>query len=68
MYVSDKDIDTIAELAAFVDGAVESADGKDSEGNNIVDYWLDFSKRVDKLQNKMMNQNKMQSVRRANKR
>tara|TARA_R110002096_G_scaffold418834_1_gene623155 strand:+ start:57 stop:239 length:183 start_codon:yes stop_codon:yes gene_type:complete len=56
MYVSKKDIDTIAELSAFVDGAVESADGKDDNGNDIADYWLDFSDRVDKLQQKMNRQ------------
>jgi len=68
MYVSDKDLDTITELAAFVDGALESADGKDEDGNDIVDYWKEFSIRVDKLQDKMIKQNKNQSVRRANKR
>ncbi len=60
MYVSDKDIDTIAELAAFVDGALESADD--------VKYWQDLSKRTDKLQNKMVKQNHKQIERRVNKR
>lgn len=48
MYVSLKDLDTISELSAFVDGALESAD--DSK------YWSDLSSRVNKLQIKMTKQ------------
>jgi len=48
MYVSLKDLDTIAELSAFVDGALESADD--------VEYWGGLSKRVDQLQRKMTRQ------------
>lgn len=62
MYVSKKDIDTIAELAAFVDGALESADGVDENGNDIVEYWKEFSIRVDKLQAKMQKQYERQNV------
>lgn len=57
MYVSDKDLETIGELHAYVDGALESADGKDEHGNDIVEYWLDLSNRVSKLQKKMKRQN-----------
>lgn len=62
MYVSKKDIDTIAELAAFVDGALESADGVDENGKDIVEYWKEFSLRVDKLQSKMTKQYERQNV------
>jgi len=48
MYVSLKDLDTIAELSAFVDGALESADD--------AEYWGGLSARVDKLQQKMIRQ------------
>lgn len=62
MYVSKKDIDTIAELAAFVDGALENADGVDENGNDIVEYWKEFTIRVDKLQLKMQKQYERQNV------
>lgn len=58
MYVSEKDLKTIAELTAFVDGALESCDGED-----IVKYWIDFSKRVNKLESKMIKQNATQKNR-----
>lgn len=48
MYVSLKDLDTIAELSAFVDGALESADD--------AEYWGGLSAIVDKLQQKMIQQ------------
>ncbi len=54
MYVSKKDLKTISELTAFVDGALESADGVDEDGNDIAEYWKDFSKRTLHLQDKMM--------------
>ena len=56
MYVSEKDLQTIMELTAFVDGALESAD--DSE------YWLDLSKRATDLQDKMKNQQERDANRR----
>ena len=62
MYVSKKDIGTMAELAAFVDGALESADGVDENGNGIAAYWKEFSIRVDKLQAKMQRQYDRQNV------
>jgi len=60
MYVSQKDLETISELSAFVDGALESSDGVDEHGNSIPEYWKEFSIRTDKLQQKMMNQNNRQ--------
>jgi len=45
MYVTEKDLDTISELSAFVAGALESADD--------VEYWSDLEKRVNKLEQKM---------------
>lgn len=68
MYISKQDLITIAELAAYVDGAVESADGVDENGNSIADYWNDFSVRVGKLHKKMKLQNYKQIERRVNKR
>jgi hypothetical protein len=56
MYITEKDLDTISELSAYVDGALESADGFDENGLNIQDYWLDLDKRVELLQNKMKKQ------------
>ncbi len=56
MYVTLKDLETISELSAFVDGALESADGLDENGKNISEYWLDLDKRVEKLQSKMKKQ------------
>ena len=56
MYVTLKDLETISELSAFVDGALESADGLDENGKNILEYWLDLDKRVEKLQSKMKKQ------------
>ena len=56
MYVTMKDLETISELSAFVDGALESADGLDENGKNISEYWLDLDKRVEKLQSKMKKQ------------
>lgn len=56
MYVTLKDLETISELSAFVDGALESADGLDENGNNISDYWLDLDRRVEKLHLKMKRQ------------
>ena len=56
MYVTLKDLETISELSAFVDGALESADGLDDNGKNILEYWLDLDKRVEKLQSKMKKQ------------
>ena len=56
MYVTLKDLETISELSAFVDGALESADGLDENGKNISEYWLDLDKRVEKLQSKMNKQ------------
>ena len=56
MYVTLKDLETISELSAFVDGALESADGLDENGKNILEYWLDLDKRIEKLQSKMKKQ------------
>lgn len=56
MYVTLKDLETISELSAFVDGALEAADGLDENGKNISEYWLDLDKRVEKLQSKMKKQ------------
>lgn len=56
MYVTLKDLDTISELSAFVDGALEAADGLDENGKNISEYWLDLDKRVEKLYSKMKRQ------------
>lgn len=53
MYVSSKDIDTISELSAYVAGAVESLDPDDED---LVNYWTDLEKRVDKLERKMQRQ------------
>lgn len=53
MYVNKKDIDTISELSAYVAGAVESLDPDDED---LVNYWMDFEQRVDKLERKMQRQ------------
>ena len=48
MYVTEKDLDTIAELSAFVAGALESADD--------VEYWSSLEKRTNKIEKKMQKQ------------
>jgi len=48
MYVTSKELDTMAELSAFVAGALESADD--------VEYWHDLDKRVADLEKKMWKQ------------
>jgi len=50
MYIRKKDIDTIAELTAMVDGAIESVDGD----KDMMDYWENFSKRVNDLEIRMI--------------
>ena len=54
MYVTNKDLETISELSAFVDGALESADD--------VEYWSDLSKRTSDLQKRMKEANFKQCV------
>lgn len=66
MYVTLKDLETISELSAFVDGALESADGLDENGKNISEYWLDLDKRVEKLQSKMKKQYSRQKISKEN--
>jgi hypothetical protein len=56
MYVSEKDLNTISELTALIDGHLESVDGLDEFGNNLIDYWIDFSKRTNALEIKMKKQ------------
>ena len=58
MYVTEKDLDTIAELSAFVAGALESADD--------VEYWSSLEKRTNKIEKKMQKQFESQQ-RRSNK-
>ena len=52
MYVSKKDLDTIAELSAFVAGALESA--------YDIKYWSDLEKRTNHLERKMHRQSSRQ--------
>lgn len=50
MYVSKKDLDTIVELLAYVDGAIESAEEQKKP------YWRNLHDRTYKLMNKMRKQ------------
>lgn len=58
MYVTEKDLDTIAELSAFVAGALESADD--------VKYWSCLEKRTNKIEKKMQKQFQAQAKQRLN--
>lgn len=55
MYVSKKDLDTMRELEALVEGNLESVgDLEDSEeSQKITEYWQDFDVRVGKLRDKL---------------
>jgi hypothetical protein len=55
MYITEKDLETIRELSAFVAGALESADD--------VRYWSDLEKNTNKIETKMWKQYNAQQKR-----
>jgi len=59
MYITEKELDTISELSAFVAGALESADD--------VEYWSDLERRTNRIERKMQKQYESQK-KRGNKR
>ena len=62
MYVNKKDIDTIAELSAYVAAAVESQDAENNdESNDRRNYWFDLEKRTNDLEKRMHRQFDRQS-------
>lgn len=56
MYVTDKDINTVSELQAMIDGALEAVDGVDENGVDLEVYWQDFATRASVLFGKMIKQ------------
>ena len=46
MYVSKKDVDTMHELIAFVEGQIDAVEDEE--------YWFDFLHRTKKLSDKML--------------
>ncbi len=62
MYVTEKDLEVMRQVTAFIDGALESADGVDEQGDNIQDYWIRFSNEANRLEFKMQRANARQSI------